>query len=85
MHTCQAIAAIVNDKYSNYRHVVIHGISWVNFLFGQWIIATDNKENTKSRPNTDPLVSVTLYWARWRLKSLAYRLFAQPFVQAQIK
>ena len=24
-------------------------------------------------------------WARWRLKSTAARLFAQPFVQAQIK
>ena len=24
-------------------------------------------------------------WARWRLKSPTYRLFAQPFVQAQIK
>ena len=30
-------------------------------------------------------ITVTSQWARKRLKSLAYRLFAQPFVQAQIK
>ena len=28
---------------------------------------------------------VTSWWARWRLKSPASRLFAQPFVQAQTK
>ena len=30
-------------------------------------------------------VTVTSWWARWRLKSPAPRMFAQPFVQAQIK
>ena len=30
-------------------------------------------------------ITVTSSWARWRLKSPASRLFAQPFVQAQIK
>ena len=30
-------------------------------------------------------ITVTSQWARWRLKSPASRLFAQPFVQAQIK
>ena len=30
-------------------------------------------------------ITVTSKWARWRLKSSAYRLFAQPFDQAQIK
>ena len=29
--------------------------------------------------------TVTSQWARWRPKSLASRLFAQPFIQAQIK
>ena len=29
-------------------------------------------------------ITVTSQWTRWRLKSLASRLFAQPFVQAQI-
>ena len=30
-------------------------------------------------------ITVTSQWARWRLKLPASRLFAQPFVQAQIK
>ena len=30
-------------------------------------------------------ITVTSKWARWRLKSLALRLFTQPFIQAQIK
>ena len=30
-------------------------------------------------------ITVTSLWARWRLKSPASRVFAQPFVQAQIK
>ena len=30
-------------------------------------------------------ITVTSYWARWRLKSPASRLLAQPFIQAQIK
>ena len=29
-------------------------------------------------------VTLSLYWAQWCLKSQASRLFAQPFVQAQI-
>ena len=30
-------------------------------------------------------IAVTSWWARWRLKSPASRLFIQPFIQAQIK
>ena len=30
-------------------------------------------------------ITMTSYWVRWRLKSPVSRLFAQPFVQAQIK
>ena len=30
-------------------------------------------------------ITVTSLWTRWRLKSLASRLFTQPFIQAQIK
>ena len=30
-------------------------------------------------------ITVTLYWSRWRLKSPASWLFAQPFVQMHIK
>ena len=30
-------------------------------------------------------ITVTPWWARWRLKSSAFPLFAQVFVQAQIK
>ena len=29
-------------------------------------------------------ITITSYWARWRLKSSASRLFTQPFIQAQI-
>ena len=29
-------------------------------------------------------ITMTSHWARWRLKSPASRLFAQPFIQAQI-
>ena len=31
------------------------------------------------------VTAATSQWARWRLKSPAYRLFTQPFVQAQTK
>ena len=31
------------------------------------------------------VITVTSWWVRWRLKSPASRLFAQPFVQSQIK
>ena len=30
-------------------------------------------------------ITMTSQWARWRLKSPASRVFAQPFIQAQIK
>ena len=32
-----------------------------------------------------PHITVTSWWAWWRLKSPASRLFTQPFIQAQIK
>ena len=28
------------------------------------------------------LITVASYWAQWHLKSPAYRLFTQPFIQA---
>ena len=31
------------------------------------------------------VITVTSWWARWRLKSPASQLFGQPFVQTQIK
>ena len=31
------------------------------------------------------IIIMTSYWARWRLKSPAFHLFAQSFVEAQIK
>ena len=37
-----------------------------------------------SRPCT-VCITMTLWWARWRLKSPASRLFTQPFIQTQIK
>ena len=35
-----------------------------------------------TKPST---ITMTSWWARWRLKSPASRLFTQPFVQVQIK
>ena len=37
------------------------------------------------RPSVAHVITVTSWWARWRLKSPASRLFTQPFIQAQIK
>ena len=31
------------------------------------------------------VITVTSYWVRWRLETFSFRLFDQPFVQAQIK
>ena len=31
------------------------------------------------------IITMTSWWARWRLKSPASRLFTQPFIRAQIK
>ena len=31
------------------------------------------------------IITMTSFWARWRLKSPAWRLFTQPFIQAEIK
>ena len=36
-------------------------------------------------PRKSLFITMTSWWARWRLKSPASRSFAQPFVQAQIK
>ena len=39
----------------------------------------------ESRLTNDVCITMASYWARWRLKSPASPLFAQPFIQAQIK
>ena len=31
------------------------------------------------------IITVTSWWARWRLKSPALQFYTQPFIQAQIK
>ena len=38
-----------------------------------------------NRPQVNINITVTSWWTRWPLKLLASRLFAQPFVPAQIK
>ena len=47
------------------------------------------KRNSASKRNHGVIrcqhITWTLWWARWRLKSPASRLFAQPFVHVQIK
>ena len=43
--------------------------------FSRWLVSC----------SSTGLITVTSQWMRWRLKSSACRLFAQPFVQAQIK
>ena len=40
---------------------------------------------TSSWFEVTPNITLTPYWARWRLKPPAYRLFVQPFVQVQWK
>ena len=39
----------------------------------------------ESRLTNDVCITMASYWARWRLKSPASPLFAQPFIRAQIK
>ena len=41
--------------------------------------------NAFSVCDADTTITLTSQWARWRLKSPAFPLFAQLFVQAQIK
>ena len=48
----------------------------VNIML-QWTVMSDNWDALS--------ITVTSYWARWRLKSPASGLFAQPFIQTQIK
>ena len=38
-----------------------------------------------TKPLSKPIITLTSWWSRWRLKSPASRLFAQSFIQAQIK
>ena len=60
-------------------------IKWKHFP-RHWPFAGNNL-NIAWTPRKWPwiIITVTSEWARWRLKSPAYRLFAQPFVRAQIK
>ena len=48
-------------------------------------VLTVTKKHNKSQQTINGIITVPSQWARWHLKSPASRLFAQPFVQVQIK
>ena len=62
-------------------------------LWGYFIIWPFNRQNQfRSSMIWNPwhkhvlyVIIMTLWWTRWRFKSPASRLFAQPFIQAYIK
>ena len=66
-----------------------HKLSW----FTVCLLNTSEEHWIRNTPSIHPLVkppplsiiTVTSWWARWRLRSPASRLFIQPFIQAQIK
>ena len=68
---------------------------WMNIVRAYSEQETDNRprrhlahwsRNQRAFPGLPmTLITLTSYWARWRLKWRATRLFTQPFIQAQIK
>ena len=65
----------VTSCHCNYVHIFS--------CAGLWPYRVWNKTYESIRLLTP--ITVTSLWVRWRLKSPASRLFARPFVQAQIK
>ena len=61
--------------------VLSHYARQINFLVGTSVFL---RHVPMDHLNTN-VITVTQQWARWRLKSPTSRLFAQPFVQVQIK
>ena len=74
-----------------------HWPLWGEFTDKRWIPRTNGHERGKclhlmtsscefsSSKNPSEIITMTSWWAGWRLKSPASRLFAQPFVGEQTK
>ena len=64
---------------------------FTHYSCNEWIAVADKASIVNVEPKAIinkyvlEFFIVTSWWARWRLKSRVSRLFAQPFVQAQIK
>ena len=61
---------------------------FVFFTTNPYILCLNFAFNSSSyiySPNIYHTITVTSWWARWRFKSPASRLFIQPVIQAQIK
>ena len=68
------------EIYKNYHHEM----SWASELY--WVL--HHAPSTRDRMCAMTLfsfITMTSYWARWRLKSPASRLFTQTFIQTQIE
>ena len=63
-----------------------HSLLFVILVGKTWEISNKNSQShTRWRHSLPSEIVVKHYSDRWRLKSPAYRLFAQPFGQARIK
>ena len=79
---------VIGYPHANFHHATTFGCRNIAFQIWQWIfiwwyafvIRSDNMSDKIAYNNT-----VTSQWARWRFKSPASWLFAQPFIQVQIK
>ena len=58
------------------HYCVMRGTMWTKFRLKEWLIFFKHFHMH---------ITVMSLWAWWHLKSMAYRLFDQPFVQAKIK
>ena len=71
------------------RQSWLHDNSWLSVLTpiarAGWVTGNILFRQTLAFCGTLQRITVTSWWARWRLKSLASELCTQPFVQAQIK
>ena len=78
MEICYRLKSSLHDwKLMNAVYVTS-----LNYLKG---VITDKSNSVSLFSETVRIITVTSKWARWRFKSLASRLFTQPFFQAQIK
>ena len=76
--------------YSNHcsvhwTHFIQHKRSWVTFN-AHWLVGTNHNDDVAIDMTAllSDDITVTSWCARWRFKSVATRLFAQPCVQAHI-
>ena len=63
--------SLITESYTSVSMITHARYRWLGMLYHEGIRASN--------------ITVTSSWARWRCKAPASRLFAQPFVQEQIK